>query len=103
MRVDVYNISGDFAYFVLYNNSQYGFYASESNDNFKSYSNLATISVAGSYNLQFGSSIAGTFEGYVDSMMVINLTKTFGAGNEPDKEWCDRNIDYFEGTTTIYK
>lgn len=26
--------------------------------------------------------------------MVINLTKWFGRGNEPSKEWCDRNIKF---------
>ena len=44
-----------------------------------------------------------TWEGYFDSVIVIDLTATFGSGNEPDKEWCDRHIDYFDGATTIYK
>ena len=39
----------------------------------------------------------------VDDVLVIDLTETFGAGNEPSKEWCDENISYFDGTTTIYK
>ena len=34
---------------------------------------------------------------------VIDLTESFGAGNEPSKEWCDANIDYFDGTITVYK
>ena len=40
-------------------------------------------------------------EAYVDNIVVINLTKTFGAGNEPDLAWCNANIEYFEGTTSI--
>ncbi len=40
---------------------------------------------------------------YLDSIIVIDLTATFGSGNEPDKEWCDKHINYFDGTTTIYK
>lgn len=40
---------------------------------------------------------------YFDGLLVIDLTATFGTGNEPDKEWCDNHIDYFNGTTTIYK
>lgn len=33
---------------------------------------------------------------------VINLTQTFGAGNEPTKEWCDEHIQgYFEGTKSV--
>ena len=40
---------------------------------------------------------------HVDNVIVIDLTATFGSGNEPDKEWCDKHINYFDGTTTIYK
>lgn len=29
---------------------------------------------------------------YCTKMMVVDLTDTFGAGNEPTKEWCDENI-----------
>ena len=36
---------------------------------------------------------------WADGLMVIDLTATFGAGNEPSKEWCDENISYFDGTT----
>ncbi len=31
-------------------------------------------------------------ECYVTRMMVVDLTDTFGSGNEPSKEWCDANI-----------
>lgn len=31
-------------------------------------------------------------ECYVTRMIVIDLTDTFGSGNEPSKEWCDANI-----------
>ena len=40
---------------------------------------------------------------FFDGLVVIDLTATFGSGNEPDKEWCDRHINYFDGTTIIYK
>ena len=40
---------------------------------------------------------------HFDGLLVIDLTATFGKGNEPDKEWCDNHINYFDGTTTIYK
>lgn len=39
----------------------------------------------------------------VDDVLVVDLTETFGAGNEPSKEWCDQNISYFDGASTIYK
>jgi hypothetical protein len=29
---------------------------------------------------------------YFDAFTLIDLTETFGAGNEPDEEWCDQNI-----------
>ena len=31
-------------------------------------------------------------ESWCTRMMIIDLTDTFGAGNEPTKEWCDANI-----------
>ena len=40
---------------------------------------------------------------YYDNLLFIDLTDAFGAGNEPSKEWCDQNIDYFDGVSTIYK
>ena len=46
----------------------------------------------------------GTTEySYSDDLIFVDLTATFGSGNEPDKEWCDKHINYFDGTTTIYK
>ena len=46
---------------------------------------------------------ANNVETFVDGLALIDLTETFGAGNEPTKEWCDKNIPYFDGTTKIYK
>ena len=40
---------------------------------------------------------------YFDDVIFIDLTETFGAGNEPSQDWCDKHINYFEGTSTIYK
>ena len=40
---------------------------------------------------------------YFDGILGIDLTSTFGSGNEPDKNWCDKHINYFDGTITIYK
>ncbi|MGM9544412.1 MAG: hypothetical protein ACI3T9_05460 [Romboutsia timonensis] len=33
----------------------------------------------------------------------INLTKYFGKGNEPTKEWCDANIPYFNGIQSPFE
>lgn len=42
-------------------------------------------------------------DSFVDNVILIDLTATFGSGNEPDKDWCDKHINYFDGTTTIYR
>lgn len=36
---------------------------------------------------------------WFDGLMLVDLTDTFGAGNEPDKAWCDANIEFTETTT----
>lgn len=33
---------------------------------------------------------------WTDCLMIVDLTEAFGSGNEPNKEWCDSNIPYFE-------
>lgn len=38
---------------------------------------------------------------YFDGVMLIDLTAAFGSGKEPTKEWCDKNIPYFDGSYTI--
>jgi hypothetical protein len=38
---------------------------------------------------------------YFNGLMLVDLTESFGAGKEPTKEWCDKNIPYFLGTKTI--
>lgn len=40
---------------------------------------------------------------YSDDLILIDLTDTFGAGNEPSKEWCDANLVWHEGKKIIYK
>lgn len=39
-----------------------------------------------------------TQEVYGDGALLIDLTETFGSGREPSKEWCDSNLDYFDGS-----
>lgn len=34
---------------------------------------------------------------YLDGAMLIDLTESYGEGNEPDKTWCDNHISFFEG------
>lgn len=52
-------------------------------------------------DFNFGESSVDIAEVWYDGLMIIDLTAAFGAGNEPDKDWCDINISFFTGTTTI--
>ena len=45
----------------------------------------------------------GTGNIYYDGLLVVDLTASFGSGNEPNQAWCDQNINYFDGSTTVYK
>lgn len=38
---------------------------------------------------------------WLDGLMLIDITADFGAGNEPDKAWCDANIPYFSNKYNI--
>ena len=39
---------------------------------------------------------------YSDSVILLDLTKMFSSGNEPDIEWCNNNIPHIEGAKIIY-
>lgn len=58
---------------------------------------------SGSYQCRFDYNNAnnGTVEVYVSSMMLVDLTETFGAGSEPDKDWCDTVLPFI-GTSGYY-
>lgn len=55
-----------------------------------------------SFRLDFNHSYTSR-EAWYDGWMIIDLTAAFGAGNEPTKEWCDKNIPYFSGTIQFMK
>lgn len=38
---------------------------------------------------------------YIDALLLIDLTATFGQGYEPSKEWCDSHIPYFRDTYNL--
>lgn len=40
---------------------------------------------------------------YIDGALLIDLTESYGSGNEPDQAWCDVNIPWFSGTLIIGK
>ncbi|MBO5179930.1 MAG: hypothetical protein J6B87_06255 [Clostridia bacterium] len=45
--------------------------------------------------------VNGNTDAYRKEMMLIDLTEAFGPGNEPTKEWCDRNIPFFESELAL--
>lgn len=71
--------------------------------NWKKFSAYETSSVTGKKNISLNYGYDINVDTYVDGVGFVDLTEAFGAGNEPSKEWCDINIDYFDGTKTIYK
>lgn len=50
------------------------------------------------FNVNFDQSTEWT---YLDGMLIVDLTASFGVGNEPSLEWCDVNLDYFDGSKLI--
>lgn len=50
------------------------------------------------FNVNFDQSTEWT---YLDGMLIVDLTASFGMGNEPSLEWCDVNLDYFDGSKLI--
>lgn len=66
---------------------------------------ITTTNDSTNVDIRFGQVFAFdcVYQAYMDDIMLIDLTETFGSGNEPTKEWCDQNIDWFEGSKNIYK
>lgn len=62
-------------------------------------------SAVGTATNEAGCVISVASAGYnaIDDMMLVDLTAAFGAGNEPDKAWCDENIPWFEDTYMYVK
>ncbi len=55
---------------------------------------------SGAQSLRFdfnNSSVAGVM--YFDSAKLIDLTATYGSGNEPDKDWCDTHLTGMQSVT----
>lgn len=49
------------------------------------------------------SSFGYTGTTYFTHAMVLNLTASFGPGNEPDKSWVDDHIEWFSGTMSYIR
>lgn len=53
------------------------------------------------YNIIFSSQLPTPFSITFDALMCIDLTESFGAGNEPTKAWCDENIPFIKDSYTL--
>lgn len=65
-----------------------------------SVSSIYTSNKNGSVRMVVGHGV-GVLE--ITDVMLINLTASFGKGNEPTKEWMDANIEYFNGTVSYLR
>ena len=45
--------------------------------------------------------VNGSSDSYVDDLVIYDLTEIFGEGNEPTKEWCDKNLPYVSDKAEI--
>ncbi len=65
-------------------------------------SNLVTAGTTGYQTLSVGQNLPHVGQiTWVTNIVVIDLTADFGAGREPDINWCNNNIGWFEGTTRV--
>ena len=66
-------------------------------------SNIGSISVntylSNTWNIR-NFEVNANADSYVDELVTIDLTESYGSGNEPSKEWLDTNIQYFEETAS---
>lgn len=38
---------------------------------------------------------------WTDGLMIVDLTEAFGAGKEPNQQWCDENVPFFDGKMSL--
>ncbi len=64
--------------------------------NYETLSAIGTATESASnYNLRFiNRATSGWADVNIKEVMIVNLTTTFGAGNEPTKAWCDVNLPF---------
>ncbi len=88
---------------VIHSDVSYTGWGMQANSSdWKKFSTIQKSTVTGRKNISLN---YGTLTGdtYVDGVGFVDLTQTFGPGNEPSIEWCNIHINYFEGTKTIYE
>ena len=73
----------------------------DTNNEWKLASNILSVeSPSGTWQLR-SFTVNGTSTSYRKELMIIDLTEAFGSGKEPTKDWCDRNIIFFEGSMCV--
>lgn len=99
-----YESGNDYGHVGLMYGGSYRVLVYKVNSTYNQWTRLSTVNVLQDEDtLQVGTSTSNIASYYIDDIMLIDLTETFGSGNEPTKEWCDQNIDWFEGSKNIYK
>ena len=99
-----YESGNDVGYIGLMYGGSYRDLAYTVNSTHNQWTRLSTVNILQDEDtLQVGTQGYRTASYYIDDIILIDLTETFGSGNEPTKEWCDQNIDWFEGSKNIYK
>ncbi len=113
--VYIKSISGGVTVSLAYNSQkptggQYGtaipsvegsYYTSRVTSDFERGGAIAVVPQDAEVFVQVGVASSDTATAYIDDILVVNLTKVFGAGEEPSIDWCNANIKYFNGVTTI--
>lgn len=74
--------------------------ATTANSIFTRYSIRAAAGSLDSY-VQLGTGSTSVATTYIKNIILIDLTTTFGDGNEPSQAWCDANLSYFDGTQDL--
>ena len=80
-------------------------YMEPTNDEWKMLSSIQQLTgepVDGAWQLR-SFTVNGSANSYRKEILIVDLTATYGIGNEPTKEWCDKNIPFFEGTIPSIK
>lgn len=65
-------------------------------------SDIVAVDRAGSEDYHVRTfTVGGTTQGWIDGVMLLDLTESFGAGKEPTKEWLDDNVPFFSTTFLV--
>lgn len=98
-----YESGSDIGYVGLMYGGAYRALAYTVNSTYKEWTKLSLVNaLQDETTMQVGTPGGNIASYYIDDIILIDLTETFGSGNEPSKEWCDQNIKWFNGSKEIF-